>query len=208
MGNVGFLMRAIMIPSLVAAIMLLIVSFFYPKVNKIVINNNEHYSPQEIMDLANIKIGKPFFWVTTWSSNSLIKDPWIKEASIFKHWPNTVSISVLERKPVLTNGLQNFAIDGTILSNVSSEQQKILIQLDGWGESKLDEAIKLIKLFDDYGLEKISYLPSGLTVKLAEIEVYTPSVEMLKIHWGSFLSQVGRYSHSYIYPWGVSGKNE
>ncbi len=197
-----------MILGLVIAIVLVIASFFYPKVNKIVVNNNEHYSSKEIMDLANIHLGRPFFWITTWTSNALIKDPWIKEASIFKRWPNTVSISVLERKPILTNGLQNYAIDGTILSNVSPEQQKALIQLDGWGESKLDEVIKLVNLFDDYEIEKISYLPSGLTVKLAAIEVYTPSVQMLKIHWGGFISQVGKYSHSYIYPWGVSGQNE
>lgn len=201
-------MRGLMVFILIIAITLLVISFFYPKVNRVVVSNNEHYSPKEIMDLAHIKVASPFFWITTWSSDDLIKDPWIKEVSIFKHWPDTISISVVERKPILANDLQIYAIDGTILDNVSPERRKALIQLDGWGESKLDEAVKLVDLFNDFQIEKISYVPSGLTVKLAEIEVFTPSVEMLKIHWGSFLSQVGRYNRSYIYPWGVSGKNE
>ena len=208
MGNVGFLMRIAMSLSLLILLALLLASFFYPKIDKVIVNNNVHYSKEEIMKLANVEINKPFFWLTTWSAAGLIKDPWIKDAKIYKRWPSTVSISVSERKPILTNGFQNFAIDGTILSNVSPEQQKALIQLDGWGEPRLDEILKLVNLFDKYELEKISYVPSGLTVKLAKIEVFTPSVEMLKIHWGSFLSQVGKYKKTYVYPWGVSGSNE
>jgi len=208
MGNVGFLMRIFMSLLLVVLLALLAASYFYPTIDEVLVSNNQHYSQEEIMTLANIAVGKPFFWVTKWSTKGLINDPWIESARIYKRWPNKVAISVTERKPVLTNGFKNFAIDGTILSNVSSEQQQALIQLQGWGRLNLDEALKLVKLFDKFKLEKISYVPSGLTAKLAQIEVYTPSVEMLMMHWGSFLNQVGKYKKAYVYPWGVSGRNE
>jgi len=194
--------------SLVISLAILIASFFYPKISKVVVNNNSHYTADEIMNLANIHVEQPFFWITSWKSKRLVQDPWIKSAIIYKSWPDTVSIVVKERKPVLTNGLQNFAIDGTILSNVSVERQKALIRFDGWGKPRLDEALDLTKLFEHYDLKRIRYSPSGLTIQIASTELFTPSLDMLKAHWGSFLSQVGKYKYLYFYPWGVSGRNE
>ena len=204
----GFRMRLFLIINLIISLAILIGSFFYPRITTIVVNNNSHYSDDKIKDLANIHLEQPFFWITTWKSKALIQDPWIQSATIYKSWPDTVSIVVNERKPILTSGLQNFAIDGTILDNVSVERQKTLIRFEGWGKPRLDEALDLTKLFADYDLKKIRYSPSGLTIQIASTELFTPSLDMLKAHWGSFLSQVGRYKYLYFYPWGVSGRNE
>lgn len=201
-------MRVFLVISLIISLAIVIASFFYPKISNIVVNNNSHYSTEEVEQLANIQLNQPFFWITGWKSKPLIEDPWIQSATIYKRWPDTVSIVVNERKPILSNGLQNFAIDGTILNNVSVERQKALIRFEGWGKPRLDEALELTKIFAHYDLKKIKYSPSGLTIQIASTELFTPSLDMLKAHWGSFLSQVGKYKYLYFYPWGVSGRNE
>jgi hypothetical protein len=48
----------------------------------------------------------------------------------------------------------------------------------------------------------ITYGPEGFGVVLADVELFTPSVDALRTQWSAFESQRG--SRVAVYPWGVS----
>ncbi len=182
-------------------------SYFLPVVTRVEVSHNQHFSDDEIMQLANIKVGTPFLWIGSSWVHRLAENPWIATASIVKQWPNTVLISVVERQGFMTNGQDVYAIDGTLLPSANTDSQS-LVRFEGWGHSRLSELLSLINLLNHQQLEPkvVSYSPAGFTIQFANSRLFTPSIEALRMHWSSFLSQSG--SRVYVYPWGVSAVNE
>ena len=181
-------------------------SLFYPRVTRVEVSGNAHYERAELLRLAKVKPGTPFFWVIRPRLKALAADPWILSAQVYRHWPDTVSLRVRERTPALSDGERAYALDGTALPGVSAAEQRALIQVSGWGESRFEESLALLQQLADFGPKMVSYSPAGFTVQLATSHLFTPSLEALRANWASFLSQQG--THAYVYPWGVSAAHE
>ncbi len=182
--------------------LLMIVTRLTPKVDRIEVSGNEHYSRDEILALADVRPGDPFLWVTSWRVAELVRDPWITRVRITRHWPHTISIVVWERKPVATDGETTWAQDGTVLPEVDARVRAELVEITGWGLPRITEALELVPMLEPFGLQVISYTPEGFEIQLPESSLYTPSIRALRDHWGAVVSQEGR--RVAVYPWGVS----
>jgi cell division protein FtsQ len=203
----GFLMkRGWRVLLLVLLFGLVMASRYYPKIDRIEVNGARHYSAKDIAALAKVALDQPFLWVTSFSAQALSADPWIAQAKIIRHWPSTIRIEVRERQAFLSDGVQGYASDGTVLPNVPQQALGSLIQLEGWGPARLEEALELARLLADRQAKVISYSPAGFTIQYSGGEVFTPSLAALKMHWASFLSQQG--ARAYVYPWGVSARHD
>ena len=193
--------RPLMLTLLVALVALLVTTRFYPQVTRVEVLGASHYSSEEVLALANVTRGDPLLWVTKWRSAPLVQDPWIRRARIIRHWPGTLSIAVWEREPFARFGETVYALDGTVLPNVSTEQKE-LVTLRGWGPDRTEEALTLLRLVADYGPEVLSYSPSGFDIRFSDSSLYTPSVDLLRTHWSGFVAQ--SEERIAVYPWGVS----
>jgi len=191
-----------MLTLLLALCALLVVTRFYPKVTRLEVTGASHYSGPEVLALAKLDVGDPLLWVTKWQVEGLLDDPWIRGARVVRYWPHRVSVTVEERTPALVEGATVYALDGTVLPDVSRKERAELVTLKGWGPDRRDEALELLRLLAEFRPEVISYSPSGFTVHFAESSLYTPDIAPLRAHWSGFLAQ--RERSVAVYPWGVS----
>ena len=194
--------RPLMLALLVALIGLLVLTRFYPQVTRTEVLGASHYSKKEVLALAHLERGDPLLWVTKWRSASLVQDSWIRRARIIRHWPDTLSVAVWERKPFARFGETVYALDGTVLPDVPAEQKETLVTLRGWGPDRTEEALALLRLVASHEPEVLSYSPSGFDIRFAESSLYTPSVALLEAHWSGFVGQSSKQVA--VYPWGVS----
>ena len=193
--------RPLMLALLVALVALLVTTRFYPQVTRVEVLGASHYSEEEVLALASVGRGDPLLWITKWRSDSLVQDPWIHRARIIRHWPDTLSVAVWEREPFARFGETVYALDGTVLPNVSTEQKE-LVTLRGWGPDRTEEALTLLRLVAEYEPEVLSYSPSGFDIRFSDSSLYTPSVDLLEAHWSGFVAQSEK--RIAVYPWGVS----
>lgn len=194
--------RPIALTLLGALLLVLLGSRFYPLTERIHVLGASHYSENEILQLADVGIGDPLLWITTWRVSGLERDPWILRARVTRQFPGTLYVEVRERKAVLVEGASGLAEDGTVLPNVTPQERRQAVPLRGWGTNRAGEALELFRLVADRRPQVLSYAPSGLTVSFAGSSLYTPDVASLKAHWSAFVSQ--RAGHVAVYPWGVS----
>lgn len=181
-------------------------SRMWPKVEHVYVNGNRHYSAAQVRWLANVEPGDPLLWVTRWSLAGLEDDPWVAWASVVRHWPDTVSITVQERTPVLRTGDMAWSADAVALPGLSEEQLAPLPQLTGWGEPRVAEAIRLLELMGSDRPEVISYTPDGFDILIGGATIFTPSVQAIEAQWAAVKGRLG--SRLAVYPWGVSEYNE
>ena len=199
-------MRPFLVLLALLAVALLVGSRFYPRIEMVAVSGNEHYEREQIMELAGVRPGGPLLWVNRWSLSGLANDPWIRRVRVIRHWPDTVSINVWERTPVITDGESSWAADGTLLPSVSEGTRASLVRLEGWGEPRLEEALELLELLSQFEPRVISYSPEGFDIELRDKSLYTPSVSVLERHWAAWTNQRG--SRVAVYPWGVSENND
>jgi cell division protein FtsQ len=189
-------------------------SRYYPTVQYIQVSGNSRFTAQEVANLAGVAVGKPMLWITERQITSLASNPWIQKAQFIRAFPNAIHLQVTERVPVLTDTVQSYAADGTVLSDVNAEARQSLIQLRGWGENRIKEALELVALVNadtrhTNKLKMISYSSAGFTLQFelnAEQtkEIFTPSVEALKTQWASVMTLSETSQSIALYPWGVT----
>ncbi len=184
------------------SLLVLLGSRFYPSISRIHVLGASHFSEAEILQLADIRVGEPLLWVTTWHLSRLEQNPWIRDVRATRQLPGTLYIEVEERRPLLVKGTTGLAEDGTVLPNVSAREQRGAVPLRGWGRDRSQEALELYRLLADRRPQVVSYAPSGFTVSFAGSSLYTPDVASLRAHWSAFVSQ--RTGNVAVYPWGVS----
>lgn len=194
--------RPVALTLLVLLALLLAGSRFYPSIERIHVIGAAHYSEAEILQLADIRVGDPLLWVTTWRIKTLEENPWIRYVRVTRQFPDTLYVEVAERQAVLVKGASGIAEDGTVLPNVTPRDKQHAVPLRGWGTDRSEEALELFLLLADRRPRVVSYAPSGFTVSFADSSLYTPNVASLRAHWSAFLSQ--RAGHIAVYPWGVS----
>jgi cell division septal protein FtsQ len=189
-------------------------SRYYPTVQYIQVSGNSRFTAQEVANLAGVKVGAPMFWMTERQIKSLANNPWIQRAQFVRAFPNAVHIQITERTPVLTDTVQTYALDGTVLPDVNAEVRQSLTQLRGWGENRLAEVLELVALVNadtrhTNKLKMISYSSAGFTLQFelnAELtkEIFTPSVEALKTQWAGVITLSETSTTIALYPWGVT----
>ncbi len=195
-------MRIVTITAAVVLVALVLVTRFWPSIERVEVMGTVHHSRERVLRLADVAPGDPFLWVTQFRVRGLVDDPWVLQTRITRHWPDTIAINVVERRPVLTDGVTSWAEDGTALPDVAPQTRATLPRLEGWGTPRVDEALELLAMLSQHGVEVITYTPEGFELELANVVLVTPSVEALRAQWSAFESQRG--GRVAVYPWGVS----
>jgi cell division protein FtsQ len=188
---------------LIALVLGLLVTRLVPRVAVVEVAGQQHLTPAEVMALAKISPGDPFLWIHRGHVDGLAQSPWVLRARVTRSWPDRVHIGVVERTPVLSDGMgTGWSADGTLLPGLGAAQLDRLPQLAGWGTPRIEEALELLAMLSDRGVQVITYGPEGFEVVLAEVVLFTPSLDALRAQWSAFESQRG--SRVAVYPWGVS----
>lgn len=187
---------------LALALLVVVVSFFYPKVTRVRVSGAVHYSEADILRLARVRVGFPLLWVTKQRVGALEQDPWILGAQVVRKWPHTLYLSVTERTPVLASGRVAYALDGTVLPGATPTDRSRAVPLRGWGPDRSEEALKIFRLVASRRPQMLNYAPSGFTVSFAGSSLYTPDAALLQAHWSAFVEQ--QAERVAVYPWGVS----
>jgi cell division protein FtsQ len=195
-------MRVAQLLFLLVLVALVAVTRFWPPVTRVEVIGERHLSRTDVLRLANLAPGDPLLWITRWSVRGLEREPWVLQARVTRHWPDTVAVAILEREPVLSDGVVGWAADGTELRGADPEALARLPRLEGWGTPRVAEALDLLGMLVGRGVRVITYGPEGFEVELADVVVFTPSVGALRAQWSAFESQRG--SRVAVYPWGVS----
>lgn len=188
-------------------IALLVGSRLYPEIKRVEVLGNERLSEEEILKLARLAEGDPLLWVNAWTVRGLSTSPWIRQARVTRHLlERTIAVTIWERTPVATDGATAWAKDGTIMFGVPPEEAQRLVQIRGWGEPRIEEALDLLLLLADHEPKVVSYTPEGFEIQFAGGVLVTPQAQDLKNHWSAFVSHRGR--RVAVYPWGVSFGND
>ncbi len=175
---------------------------FYPTIERVDVVGHVHLTRTDVLRLANVAPGDPLLWVTRFHVRGLEAEPWVLQARVTRQWPDVVGIWVLERAPVLRDGVRAWAADGTLLMGADPDLLEALPTVTGWGTPRLTESLELLGMLAGHGARVITYGPEGFEVVLADVELFTPSVDALRTQWSAFQSQRG--SRVAVYPWGVS----
>jgi len=184
----------------------LVASRFVPRLVRVEVSGEHHLDKAQVLKLADVAPGDPFLWVTSFRLRHLTADPWVRKVRVMRYWPNTVTITLWEREPALTDGTTTWAADGTVLPGAKPAETAGLPRLTGWGPSRLHEALTLLRLLHPYGPKVISYSPEGFEIQLTGTSLFTPSAEALEQQWAAFESHRG--GRVAVYPWGVSKAHE
>lgn len=71
------------------------------RLDRIYIEGRTNISKQELRDILNMKVGDPLFAFDPDTARAiLLRMPWIKDAQVRRHLPNTIYVSITERTPI------------------------------------------------------------------------------------------------------------
>lgn len=135
-------------------------------IKNVVVENNSIISSNELIKQSGIIKGANIFTVSLRSYKENIKqNPYIMDANIHKRFPDTISISVKERKAAFyaQSGNKYIVVDknGVVLEKKDNLKGMKLIRLDGFnaGNSQIG---KVIKCDDDRKLQSIAILTDAV----------------------------------------------
>lgn len=175
---------------------------YYLVVENINITGNSYLTKSEIINTSTIKHGESLILLSLSDAKRRVENlSWIKTSTVKKIWPNSVTIKIEERKPLLalsyhgsfviidTEGVcldirSNFAevnlpiINGYVPEGVSSGEK--IMSEEQWGRvTKVTDNLPLSLLMQLseiswYSDEVRLYLTSGLEIYLGDITEFNP----------------------------------
>lgn len=184
-------------------------SWFALPIRAVEVTGERHLSAGRVRELAGLTPGFGWLYYGAWRARGLLDDPWVRSAVVTRHFPDAVTVQVNERQPVARWQKDNgtvvaLAADGTVLPRLSEKDAELarLPLIQGWGPSRLPEALKVLTVLGGYNVESVAYTPTGLRAKMPAGSVWSGDLKSLLKYAGS----IGMYpkQNINIYPWGVS----
>lgn len=184
-------------------------SWFALPIRSIEVTGERHLNAGRVRQLAGLSPEFGWLYYGAWRARGLLDDPWILSASVTRRFPDAVTVQVNERRPVArwrkANGaVVALAADGTVLPPPPERSAELarLPLIQGWGPSRLGEALKVLTALGGYNVESVAYTPTGLRARMPAGSVWSGDLKSLLKYAGS----IGMYpkQNINIYPWGVS----
>ncbi|CAM3974942.1 FtsQ-type POTRA domain-containing protein [Deinococcus frigens] len=178
-------------------------------IRTVMVSGQQHLSDQRVRELAGLRPGFGWLYYGAWRARGLLDDPWVRSALVTRRFPGTVRVQVNERRPVARwqkapQTVLGLAADGTVLPTAAEKNAELagLPLVQGWGPSRLGDALKVLNALRGYNVESVTYTPTGLKAKLPAGSVWSGDLKSLLKYAGS----IGMYpkQNINIYPWGVS----
>lgn len=154
-------------------------TFFSPwlSVGEVETTGVDMSSAHSILVEHGVVAGTPMISIRAGAAETaLLDDPWVAEAEVTMHWPDLVSVTVVERVPVAwvdtSGGWARRAIDGVAVpSDRSPDDQMARIEMPGLQD---EEAVDSVELAG--ALEFVEALPSrrhaGTVIRLDNNELW------------------------------------
>lgn len=184
-------------------------SWFALPIRSIEVTGERHLNAGRVRQLAGLSLEFGWLYYGAWRARGLLNDPWVLSASVTRRFPDAVTVQVNERRPVArwrkANGaVVALAADGTVLPPPPERSAELarLPLIQGWGPSRLGEALKVLTALGGYNVESVAYTPTGLRARMPAGSVWSGDLKSLLKYAGS----IGMYpkQNINIYPWGVS----
>jgi cell division protein FtsQ len=177
---------------------------FFP-VKQVLISGSKNLDPKEVARMAGVSRGNPWLWVSTARAAALEREPWVLSAKIVKQFPDTVTISLVERVPLATwkhaGKREVIAEDGTVLPTASAK-----LQLEGETAARFAEALLVARVARDMGAERVKFDSNGYVVGLGKGEIWVSSYPSLLKYGESvrMMTMQQKARRINVYSWGVS----
>ncbi|ACO46410.1 putative Cell division protein FtsQ [Deinococcus deserti VCD115] len=183
----------------------LVASWVLLPIRQVTVGGNERLKAAQIRQLAGATPEFGWLYYGSWRARGLLNSPWIQSAVVTRRFPDQVTIQVTERQPVALwkrtdRETVMVAADGTVLPQAGAPATLPVIQ--GWGPTRLPDALTVLRALGQYNVKSVMYSPSGFKVKLAAGSVWSGDVQALLKYAGSISMYPDKNIN--IYPWGVS----
>ncbi len=184
-------------------------SWFALPIRTIEVTGEQHLNDGRVRELAGLTPNFGWLYYGAWRARGLLDDPWILSASVTRRFPDAVAVQINERRPVArwqkaTGTVVWVAADSTVLPMTPEQNAELaaLPLIQGWGPSRLKDALKVLTALGGYNVESVAYTPTGLRAKMPTGSVWSGDLKFLLKYAGS----IGMYpkQNINIYPWGVS----
>lgn len=129
----NYLLRALIVIAILVGAFLLVSSSLFD-VGSITVENNDYYTDEEVITIANAKKGVNIFWGIDGSDikKRLLDNPYFEEVNIKRKFPNTLIIDVTERLQIaaIKYGDEYIVIDesGTVLRKTDVNPKLTLLR--------------------------------------------------------------------------------
>ena len=180
-------------------------SWFGLPIRNVRVEGNVRLSPGQVKALAGLTPGFAWPYYGAWRARGLERSPWIQSAVVTRRFPDAVSVRVVERVPYARwkrpgGDVVAIAEDGLVLPGAKGVGALPL--LSGWGPSRAEEALFVLRALQRYNVQSVAYTPSGITVKTATGSLWSGDLKYLLKYAGATVQYPSKQIH--IYPWGVS----
>ena len=121
-------LRWLLVLMVLAAIGGMIVWFVnspFMAIERIEVSGSEHSTPQTMLEDLGVIQGEPIIWVRPGRVEDVLRtDPWIKDVRVQLQYPHAVTVTVLERRPLMWTqagpGWALLSTDGIVLVRASA----------------------------------------------------------------------------------------
>lgn len=181
-------------------------AWFGLPIRSVTVEGNRQLTEQRVRELAGLSPNFGWLFYGAWRAQGLKRSPWVEKAVITRTFPDKVDIRVTERLPFAywkrPKHSVALAVDGTYLPGATPQANWPVIQ--GWGPSRTDEAVLILRALEGYNVKVVEYTPSSFLIKTKDTQLWASDVQ----HILKYASAVSEYSGKmiHIYPWGVSAK--